>query len=162
MSEFRNDEATYDLLDQLVDENPLRLRDAAWLLIRERDQATDGARAEIERLRQERDDARSELAAARSAETSTQPDGQPADTGLTPGSTPRAHFTARDANVITDLRANTYPYGAGHPDHGIQITLKRDEPPAHDPTTQVVRLPHPVAVEFAHWILATYEAGADQ
>lgn len=68
-------------------------------------------------------------------------------------SDPRYHY--RDPNVITELRATTYPYGGGEPEHGIQITLERDEP-SYDCRKQTLRLPRPKAIALAEWILSTY------
>jgi hypothetical protein len=64
-----------------------------------------------------------------------------------------------DPNNSTTLTANTYPYGGAHPtDHGIQITLTRNQPGSLDTDApyQCLRLPHPQAVALAQWILATY------
>jgi hypothetical protein len=70
---------------------------------------------------------------------------------------PVRQWSTRDDGTLTTLTADTYPYGAGVPDHGIQITLRRDE--HHhlngDPY-QCLRLPHSRAVELARWILDTY------
>lgn len=61
----------------------------------------------------------------------------------------------RDSNVITEIRAETYPYGAELPEHGIQITLERDQIPV-DPRLLTLRLPRPAAVALAWWILQGY------
>jgi hypothetical protein len=70
----------------------------------------------------------------------------------------------RDPNNSTTLTANTYPYGGGRPDHGVQITIERDRPGPGDPdrrTWQCLRLPHPNAVGLALWILAHYDEWSD-
>lgn len=70
----------------------------------------------------------------------------------------RREFVGRDDNVLTTLTAVTYPYGGGRPNHGVQITVKRDEPApyANDEPYQCLRLPRPKALALARWILRQY------
>jgi hypothetical protein len=60
-----------------------------------------------------------------------------------------SHFTYRDPVIDTELRATTYPYGAGRPGVGIQITLDQQ-----DATIMAVRLPQEQAWALGDWIAA--------
>lgn len=85
------------------------------------------------------------------------PDGAADDDWI--GGEPGDEWIHRDDNVLTTLTAAPYPYGGGHPDHGVQITVERDHPTEYQPDRpiQCLRLPHPKAVELANWILAQYD-----
>lgn len=88
------------------------------------------------------------------------PDGAADDDWI--GGEPGDEWVHRDDNVLTTLTAAPYPYGGGHPDHGVQITVERDHPTEYEPDRpiQCLRLPHPKAVELANWILAQYDDNA--
>lgn len=74
-----------------------------------------------------------------------------------------AEWRHRDDNATSTLIASIYPYGANHPDFGVQLTIERDRLGANDPdrTWQCLRLPDPNAVALARWILSHYYAEWD-